>query len=75
VSNGVIHVYTDRGELSIPLDKAPVDPLVVNGTVPLVGHLLTERGEAVVHWSVGLNLIATGVAVMLISLLWGRRHE
>ena len=75
VSNGVIHVYTDRGELSIPLDKAPVDPLVVNGTVPLVGHLLTERGEAAVHWSVGLNLIATGVAVMLISLLWDKRHE
>jgi len=75
VSNGVIHVYTDRGELSIPLDKAPVDPLMINGTVPLMGHLLTERGEAVVHWSVGLNLIATGVAVMLISLLWGRRHE
>jgi hypothetical protein len=43
--------------------------------VALVGHLLTERGEAVVHWSVGLNLIATGVAVMLISLLGGRRHE
>jgi len=75
VSNGFIHVYTDRGELSIPIDRAPVDPLVVNGTVPLVGHLLTVRGEAVVHWSVGLNLIATGVAVMLISLLWGRRHE
>ena len=75
VSNGVIYVNTDRGELSIPLDKAPVDPLVVSGTVALVGHLLTERGEAVVHWSVGLNLIATGVAVMLISLLGGRRHE
>jgi heme exporter protein C len=75
VSNGVIYAYTDRGELSIPLDRAPVNPLVVNGTVALVGHLLTERGEAAVHWSVGLNLIATGVAVMLISLLWGRRHE
>jgi heme exporter protein C len=75
VSNGVVHVYTDRGELSIPIDRAPVDPLVVNGTVVLVGHLLTERGEVVVHWSVGLNLLATGVAVILISLLWGRRHE
>jgi heme exporter protein C len=75
VSGDVIHIYTDRGMLTIPLDKAPVDPLVVNRTVALVGHLITERGEAVVHWSVGLNLIATGVAVMLISLLWGRRHE
>jgi ABC-type transport system involved in cytochrome c biogenesis, permease component len=74
-SGDVIHIYTDRGELSIPLDRAPVEPLVVNGTVALVGHLLNERGEVVVHWSVGLNLIATGVAVMLISLLWGRRHE
>jgi hypothetical protein len=75
VSNGVIYVQTDRGMLTIPLDRAPVEPLVVNGTVALVGHLLTERGEAVVHWSVGLNVVATGVAVMLISLLCGRRHE
>jgi heme exporter protein C len=74
-SSDVVYTYTDRGMLTIPLDRAPVDPLVVNGTVALVGHLLTERGEVVVHWSVGLNLIATGVAVMLISLLWGRRHE
>jgi len=74
-SGDVIHIYTDKGMLTIPLDSASVDPLVVNGTVALVGHLLTERGEVVVHWSVGLNLIATGVAVMLISLLWGRRHE
>jgi len=75
ISGGTIYVYTDKGGLTIPLDKAPVGPLVVNGTVALVGHLLNRQGEVVVHWSVGLDLLATGIAVMLISMFVRRGHE
>lgn len=73
--NDVVVMHTDRGVLEVPRHKVSLNPLVINGTSALTGHLVTKEGEVVTHWSVGFNLLATGAAVMFISLTRGRGRE
>ncbi|MGC9119478.1 MAG: cytochrome c biogenesis protein CcsA, partial [Thermoproteus sp.] len=73
VAGNVVVMNTSEGVLSVPLSRVDLRPLFVNGTSTLVGHLVAPNGAIVVHWSVAVNVLIAGAAVLALSV--SGRHE
>lgn len=73
LTDSTVVLYTSGGVLKLPAESIHLRPLEIGGVPTLKGHLITADGVVVSHWSVAANLLATGLAVVLITLLSKRR--